>query len=150
MGHWTGRVLVSPQATRSDLCEVSNAIGRLGLAELVPKITQLLDRELVRLRKLMDALALGDRTEINDARMRYGNQYQSAFARIGGDAMAKAVARYLEEPEFGFEAAARSEKHFRSRFEPSKMRTFFGGGRGLMESPPHASSSGSAGARACK
>jgi len=33
----------------------------------------------------MDALARGDRTEINDARMRYGNQYQSAFARIGGD-----------------------------------------------------------------
>jgi hypothetical protein len=53
----------------------------------------------------MDALARGDRTEINDARMHYGNQYQSAFERIGSDAMAKAVARYLEETEFGFEAA---------------------------------------------
>jgi hypothetical protein len=105
MRHWTRTVLTSPQATRSDLCEVSNAIGRWGLTDLVPEITQLLDRELVRLRKLMDALARGDRTEINDARMRYGNQYQIAFARIGGDAMAKAVARYLEEPEFGFEAA---------------------------------------------
>jgi hypothetical protein len=105
MQHWTRTVLTSSQATRSDLCEVSNAIGRWGLADLVPEITQLLDRELVRLRKLVDALARGDRTEINDARMRYGNQYQSAFARIGGDAMAKAAARYLEEPEFGFEAA---------------------------------------------
>jgi hypothetical protein len=43
MRHWARTVLFSPQATRSDLCEVANAIGRLGLAELVPEITQLLD-----------------------------------------------------------------------------------------------------------
>ncbi len=109
MRHWARTVLVCPQATRSDLCEVSNAIGRLGLGELVPEITQLLDRELVRLRKLMDglrdALSRGDRTLIDDARMRYSNQYQRALERIGGDAIAAAVVKYLEEPEFGFEAA---------------------------------------------
>jgi hypothetical protein len=52
------------------------------LGELVPEITQLLDRELVRLRKLMDglrdALSRGGRTLIDDARMRYSNQYQRA------------------------------------------------------------------------
>jgi hypothetical protein len=105
MQQWTRTVLASPQATRADWCEVSNAIGRWGFTELVPQITQLLDRDLVRLRELMGALARGDRSEINDARMRYSNQYQIAFARIGGDATAQAVVRYLEEPEFGFEAA---------------------------------------------
>jgi hypothetical protein len=122
MREWSQTVLASPQATRSDLCEVSNAIGRLGLAELVPEITQLLDEEIVRLRKLTDALARSDRSEINDARMRYGNQYQMAFARIRGEAMAKAVVRYLEEPGVWLRGGAGSQEHFRSCAERTKSR----------------------------
>src|SRR5262249_55342668 len=37
--------------------------------------------------------------------MRYGNQYQHAFSLVGGDDVARAVLKYLEHPEFGFEAA---------------------------------------------
>jgi hypothetical protein len=37
--------------------------------------------------------------------MRYGNQYQHAFSLVGGDDVARAVVKYLEYPEFGFEAA---------------------------------------------
>ena len=114
MQHWARTVLASPQEMRSDWCEVSNAIGRWGLAELVPEITQLLDRELLRLRTLMDAVARGDRSEIDDARMRYSNQYQIAFARIGGEATARAVVRY-SKTGVRFRGGASSQKHFRSR-----------------------------------
>lgn len=106
---WVEVVVTSPESRRSHLCEVSNAIGRFGLHEVVPELTQLLDEELTRLATASDgflaARQRGDIEATSDARMRYGNQYQRAFSLIGGDGAARAVIKYLEHPEFGFEAA---------------------------------------------
>jgi NACHT C-terminal Alpha/Beta 2 len=106
---WVEMVATSPQGTRSHLNEVSNAIGRFGFRELVPELTRLLDEELARLKKardgFRDAQKRGDIEATSDARMIYSNQYQRAFSRIGGGEVANAVVRYLEHPEFGFEAA---------------------------------------------
>ncbi len=106
---WVEIALTSPASTRGQICEISNAIGRLGLRELVPEMARLLDEELARSAKardgFLDALQRGDAEAISDARMRYGNQYQNAFSLIGGDDVARAVVKHLENPEFGFEAA---------------------------------------------
>lgn len=106
---WVEITLTSPESKRWHLCEVSNAIGRFGLRELVPEMTRLLDEELARLAKardgFLDARRRGDIEATSDARMLYGNQYQNAFSLIGGDDVARAVIKYLEHPEFGFEAA---------------------------------------------
>jgi hypothetical protein len=106
---WVAQVVKSPQGTRSHLNEVSNAIGRFGFHELVPEMKWLLDEELARLKSardgFLDARKRGDIEATSDAAMRYSNQYQRAFARIGGGAVANAVVQYLEHPEFGFEAA---------------------------------------------
>jgi hypothetical protein len=106
---WVEVVLTSPASRRWDLCEVSNAIGRFGLHELVPELTRLLDEELARLAKARDgflaAQRRGDIEATSDARMLYSNQYQRAFSLIGGDEVARAVVKYLEHREFGVEAA---------------------------------------------
>lgn len=106
---WTAVVATSPESKRWHLNEVSNAIGRFGFRELIPELIRLLDEELDRLLKARDgfreAQRRGDSEATSDARMRYGNQYQHAFSLIGGDDVARAVVKYLEEPEFGFEAA---------------------------------------------
>jgi NACHT C-terminal Alpha/Beta 2 len=106
---WTEVVVTSPESRRWNLNEVSNAIGRFGFRELVPELIRLLDEELARLAKARDgffeARRRGDIQATSDASMRYGNQYQHAFSLIGGDDVARAVVKYLEHPEFGFEAA---------------------------------------------
>jgi hypothetical protein len=106
---WTETVVTSPEAERWHLNEVSNAIGRFGLRELVPEMIRLLDEELVRLATARDgfleARRRGDIQARSDASMRYSNQYQHAFSLIGGDDVARAVVKYLDNPEFGIEAA---------------------------------------------
>jgi len=106
---WVEVVVTSSESRRWHLNEVSNTIGRFGLRELVPELKRLLDEELARLAKAHDgflaAQRRGDIEATSDARMRYGNQYQHAFSLIGGDDVARAVVKYLEHPEFGFEAA---------------------------------------------
>ncbi|HZT26528.1 MAG TPA: hypothetical protein VFA57_12550 [Pseudolabrys sp.] len=106
---WVEVVITSPKSRRWDLNEVSNTIGRFGFRELVPELIRLLDEELARLAKARDgfreAQRRGDIEATSDARMGYGNQYQQAFSLVGGDDVARAVVKYLEHPEFGFEAA---------------------------------------------
>jgi hypothetical protein len=102
-------VITSPESRRWHLNEVSNAIGRAGFRELIPDMIRLLDEELARLAKARDgflaAQRRGDIEATSDARMRYSNQYQQAFSLVDGDDVARAVVKYLEHPEFGFEAA---------------------------------------------
>ena len=106
---WVEVVISSPNGDRYYLNEVSNAIGRFGFRELVPELKRLLDEDLARLKKaregLMDALRRGDIRASSDARNGYGNQYQAAFSRVGGDEAAAVAATYLEDREFGFHAA---------------------------------------------
>jgi hypothetical protein len=106
---WVEVVLAATSGRRHDLNEVSNAIGRLGFPELVPELKRLLDEELSRLKKARDGFLAAqtrrDTAAISDARMRYDNQYQEAFARIGGDEVAAIMPEYLEDHNFGFSAA---------------------------------------------
>jgi hypothetical protein len=106
---WVEAVMSSPNGKRYDLNEVSNAIGRFGFRELVPELKRLLDEDLVRLKKardgFLDAQRRGDISATSDARMRYGNEYREALARLGGDEGAAVAAGYLEDRVFGFEAS---------------------------------------------
>ena len=106
---WVQAVISSPDARRYDLCEVGNAIGRIGYPELLPDLRRLLDEDLARLKKAREgylkAQKRGDIEFTSDAAMRYGNQYREAFTRIGGEEAADIVAAYLEDRHFGFDAA---------------------------------------------
>jgi hypothetical protein len=107
--NWVEVVTESPNGTRYHLCSVANAIGRLGYVELVPELKRLLEEDLTRLQKardgFMDAQRRGDITATSDARTLYGNQYQDAFSRVGGNGVATIAAGYSENRLFGFEAA---------------------------------------------
>jgi hypothetical protein len=117
---WVEVVISSPSSERYHLNEVSNAIGRFGFREFVPELRLLLDQDLARLRKAMDgymdARMRGDIRATSDASMRYGNQYQVAFSRLGGDEVAAVAASYLEDRVFGFDPSlilkAISDKQF--------------------------------------
>jgi hypothetical protein len=106
---WVEVVISSPSGKRYDLNEVSNAIGRFGFRELVPELKRLLDEDLARLKKardgFMDAQRRGDINATSDAATGYGNQYRTAFSRVGGDEVAAVAAEYLENRVFGFEAS---------------------------------------------
>ena len=106
---WVEVVISSPNSERYHLNEVSNAIGRFGLRELVPELKRVLDEDLARLKKardgFMDAQRRRDTRATSDARMRYGNQYREAFSRVGGDEAAAVAAAYLEDRVFGFDAS---------------------------------------------
>jgi hypothetical protein len=106
---WVEAVISSPNGTRYDLNEVSNAIGRFGFRELLPELKQLLDEDLARLKKAIagswEARRRGDIEASSDASMGYGNQYREAFARLGGDEAVVLAAEYLEDRVFGFDAS---------------------------------------------
>lgn len=109
MKRWVECVLTSPAAKRCHLYPVANAIGRLGYRELIPELKRLLDEDIARLGKaregLKEALQRHDVEAASEARTGYANQYQAAFARIGGEEVASIAATYLENPLFSVEAA---------------------------------------------
>lgn len=106
---WVEVVVSSPSSRRYQLNEVSNAIGRFGFCELLPELRRLLDEELRRHAEaragFMDVRRRGDIEATSDALMYYTNQYRRAFASLGGEETARVVSEYLEDREFGFDAA---------------------------------------------
>jgi hypothetical protein len=106
---WVDAVIAAPAGRRHDLNEVSNAIGRLGLPELVPDLKRLLDEDLSRLKAARagatEARRRGNIEAASEAGTLYDNQYRASFIRIGGDEVAAVAAQYLEDREFGFSAA---------------------------------------------
>jgi hypothetical protein len=109
MRRWVETVATSPTGKRHHLYPLATAIGRLAYRELIPELKRLLDEDLGRLRKARDGFQeaqwRGDIEATSDARAIYGNQYQDAFVRVGGDEVAAVVAAYLEDPPFSVEAA---------------------------------------------
>jgi hypothetical protein len=107
---WVDTVATSPAGKREHMSALANAIGRLGDPELMPDLKRLLDEDIARLQKaresFQEAQQRGDIEATSDARMVYGNQYQDAFIRIGGDTVATVVTAYLENPLFSVEAAS--------------------------------------------
>jgi hypothetical protein len=106
---WVDAVIAASAGRRCDLSEVSNAIGRLGLPELVPDLKRLLDEDLSRLRVAragyMQARRSGNVEAASEAGALYDNQYRASFIRIGGDEVAAIATQYLEDRQFGFSAA---------------------------------------------
>ncbi|PDT33907.1 hypothetical protein CO671_23100 [Rhizobium sp. M10] len=109
LADWTRKIIESADATRGDLCNVANAIGRFGFPELLPQLQRLLDEDLARLTTakagFRSARQRGDIRAASDASMRYGNQYRVAFANLGTDEAARIVATYLKDHDFGFDAS---------------------------------------------
>ncbi|WP_456726679.1 NACHT domain-containing protein [Bradyrhizobium sp. USDA 3397] len=106
---WIDVMIASQTAGRHELAYVGEAVGRLGLEELVPDLKRLLDEELSRFRSARqghaDALRRGMIVTSSDASMHYDNQYRASFIHIGGDVVATLAAQYLEDRDFGFSAA---------------------------------------------
>jgi NACHT C-terminal Alpha/Beta 2 len=109
MRRWVEAVATSPTGKRHHLYPLANAIGRLAYHELIPELTRLLDEDIARLRKaregFQEAQQRGDIEATSDARAIYGNQYQDAFVRVGGDEVTTVVAAYLKDALFSVEAA---------------------------------------------
>jgi hypothetical protein len=107
---WVDTVATSPAGKREHMSALANAIGRLGDPKLMPELKRLLDEDIARLQtareSFQEAQQRGDIEATSDARMIYGNQYQDAFMRIGGDTVATVVMAYLENPLFSVEAAS--------------------------------------------
>ena len=102
---WARTVLGAPSAPRYELVEVANAIGRCGLCELLPEIKQLIDEDLVRLQRALEARRQGNRADSSDVAMRYGNQYGDALVLLGSEEAAAIAAGYLRDQIFGADAA---------------------------------------------
>ncbi|MGY4335494.1 hypothetical protein ACVWW3_000400 [Bradyrhizobium sp. LM2.9] len=106
---WVDAVISAPAGRRHDLSELSSAISRLGLPELVPELRRLLDEDLSRLKAAragyMEARRRGNIEASSEASTNYDIQYRTAFIRIGGDDVAAVATQYLEDRDFGFSAA---------------------------------------------
>jgi hypothetical protein len=105
---WVEVLLASAESTRYQLAEIAQALGRLGAPESLPALLRLLDEDLARRRRAMEEVRAAQArravVDMSDARMSYVLQYRFAFIAIGGEAAASMIP-YLDDPDFGFEAA---------------------------------------------
>lgn len=105
---WAQTLLASPQATRAQFAEITQAAERLESPALVPVLQELLSEELERrkreMKEFLDARKNGRHIH-NDARMSWTLQYQRAFAAIGDDQTVRIMKAYLPSHDFGLDAA---------------------------------------------
>jgi hypothetical protein len=106
---WAEILISSDESTRYQLAEVAQALGRIGTPNSLPVLMRLLDEELARRRNAIEqvraAQARRALIDMSDARTSYVQLYRSAFIAIGGEAVGGAMTRYLDDPDFGIEAA---------------------------------------------
>jgi hypothetical protein len=105
---WVDRLLESGESTRYQFADIARAIGRLGRLELLEDLKRLLDEDLRRWRLSREARAARLRNgamNMSDAAHSYVLQYRQAFAAIGGEDVARLMADYLDNSDFGFDAA---------------------------------------------
>ena len=106
---WVETLLASPDSKRHQFAEVGTAIGRLGRLELVPDLKRLLDTDLSRWRQARPlrqaAPARLTVEQQSDAAHSWTLQCRQAFAGIGGDQVVRLMGEYLEDDDFGFDAA---------------------------------------------
>ncbi len=105
---WASALISDPESRRYQLSNVGTAIGRLARAELLDALQDLRDED-ARRRQVarQQTRAAGGRAAIelrSDAAMGYNLIYRDAFARIGEPAVPLMIG-YLEDEEFGFDAA---------------------------------------------
>jgi hypothetical protein len=105
---WVDGLLESTDGTRAQFADIARAIGRLGRPELLTDLKRLLDEDLARWRLSRAARAArvrGSAVNMSDAAHSYVLQYRQAFAAIGGEDVARLIADYLGDIDFGFDAA---------------------------------------------
>jgi hypothetical protein len=106
---WVDTLFRSPGSTRYQLVEVASAIGRLGRPELVPELKRLLGEDLSRWRHARQARLAAPATATiqlrSDAAHSWTLQYRQALSRIGDDQVVQLAGEYLEDRDFGFDAA---------------------------------------------
>lgn len=105
---WADALIASPESTRGQLWHVTIAIGRVGQPELLATLKKLRDEDSRRRRDArQQTRTSGGRASIelrSDAATSYTLQYRDAFAQLG-EAAAPVLIGYLEDEEFGFDAA---------------------------------------------
>jgi hypothetical protein len=106
---WVDVLIASAESKRYQLAEMAGALGRVGARKSLPVVLRLLDEDLARRRRAKEdvraAHARRAVVDISDAATSYVLQYRFAFIAIGGEAVATAMIPYLEDLDFGFEAA---------------------------------------------
>jgi hypothetical protein len=106
---WVEVVISSPSSARRDLANVAIAIGRIGRSDLVLDLRRLLVEELMRWRRAREAFRVapaGSGIQVrSDASTSWSNHYRRAFSGMDGDAVIRVMEDYLEDEDFGFDAA---------------------------------------------
>ena len=106
---WVETLLISKESTRYQLAQVGVLIGRLMSSDLMGDLKKLLDADLARWRAAKDAFRnSGGRLTIeqrSEAAHSWTLQYRQAFERIAGEPVGHLMQAYLEDIDFGFDAA---------------------------------------------
>jgi hypothetical protein len=103
---WMHTLLNSPKATRHHMSDVVWAVQRLDNLQFVPKLKQMLDRDLADHARAQEEYLRSPRNPLPpDVSHSYTNLYQGAFAAIGGDEVIALMKEYLPNLRFGVEAA---------------------------------------------
>jgi hypothetical protein len=103
---WIDILLSSPQANRHQMSSLAWAIQRLDSPRFVPKLKQMLDRDLSDRAHAREEYLRTRRGSLSpDVTHSYTNAYQGAFAAIGGEEVVSLMKQYLPNHEFGVEAA---------------------------------------------
>src|SRR5208282_3696315 len=106
---WVDALVASVKSRRYQLAYVGQALSRFGVPDSIPLLSRLLDEDLTRRRRALEAVrAAQDRGSVIDrseAQSLYVWQYRQSFINFGGKAAAVAAIPYLDDPDFGFEAA---------------------------------------------
>lgn len=106
MNGWVGVLLTSPDATRHDMSDVVSALQRIDASQFVPKLKQMLDRDLSDHARAREEYLQSPGGSVSpDVSYSYSNCYQDTFASIGGDEVVTLMKGYLPTLQFGVEAA---------------------------------------------
>jgi NACHT C-terminal Alpha/Beta 2 len=103
---WINILLTSKEASRHYMSDVAWASQRFAPPELVPKLKQMLDRDLADRAKAIEEFSRTRTQPVSpDVTHSYTNIYQGAFAAIGGAEVVTLMKDYLPSLQFGVEAA---------------------------------------------
>jgi hypothetical protein len=106
---WAEVLIASGESKRCQLADLGEALSRLGAPESIPILSRLLDEDLARRLRAIEAVKAAQQRGIvvdrSEAQTLYNWQYRQSFINFGGRTAAMAAIPYLDDPSFGFDAA---------------------------------------------
>lgn len=136
MRGWAETLIRSPDSDRRYMADLAIAIGRVRASLLLPQLKQLLDEDLSRWRVARAALQANLAMTSPDVRSRamtsWTLQFRQAFALMHGDAVTAMLGEYLEDEDFGFDAACAMKARW-DRANKKEKPNRFGGGPDFSE-----------------